>query len=242
MRIRELYQEGAIVRTLLTNRILDFYALYSLSKPFRAALSNTSDIETQYQQKKISLDQRDKMIEHELSQFAAQLAATLVGSSLLKNVGTGLINVFGYNLVFKEIADLALAIGQGAFMNWINSEQGRQIIAKWLTGQTFVKLGFITDSGPLFDKFIGAGLKQDIDAAKISLTGADNLIRKGAEKLGIPLNKQDPQASKEIGQTSTPASPNVGKTIPVKPGVEKIYDPGRPADDPYRVNIKRGAF
>lgn len=238
MRLRELYQEGAITRTLLTNRVLDLFALYNIARPVTQAYSNIKSVESQYQQKQVSLSQRDQKIDHELSQCAAQIAATLVGSSLLKNVGQVFLRFFpGWFL--KELGDLGVAIGQGAYMNWINSDQGRDLIGRWLTGQAFQQFGVIKDSGPLFDKYIGSGLKKSLeDANTWAKTAGSELVNKAKTAAGIPT--QDPQASKEIGQTSTPkqAQPVQVRSTPT---ADIEYNPETP-DDPYRVNIKRGAF
>lgn len=236
MKLRELYQEGAVTRTLFTNRIIDLFALYYIAKPVITARKNIMAAQERYDRREpnFSLDQKNKVIEHELAQCAAQIAATLVGSSLLMNLGSTFINVFGMHWIIKEFADLALAVGQVKFMSWINSDQGRAIVGKWLTGQAFRSFGIIGDSGPMFDQYIGSGLKRELEDAEKTIKSTGS---KAVKKIfGDP--KQDPNAAKDIGNTSTPKTKQPVQVTKPEPGVEVEYDPSYP-DNPYRVDVKR---
>lgn len=222
MKLRELYQESALSRFLVINRILDLFALYHIASPVIKTRENIKSIQSQYDQQspRMSESKKNKLIEHELATCAGQIAGLLVGNSVLKNLGRTFINVFGTGWFTKELSDLMLAYGQVRFMQWVDSNEGRETVADWLTGQAFHALGVIGESGPLFDKYIGHGLKTKIENAEQSLKS-------------IVSNK----VSNYTGVGSNLPKKPIQVTHP-KPGIDVEYDPND-MDNPYRVNVKR---
>ena len=228
MKLRELYQESSLLneRNPGTALILSFFNLYYIAKPIYAAHKNIGVIQSRFNNHEAGMtpDKKAQLIEHELAQCAAQIAAALVGSSLLKNITTELMHVFGMNMLVRELLDFGVAWGQVKYMQWINSEEGRNIIAKWLTGQYFHAIGIIKDTGPLFDKYMGRGIKH-------ALEDADKKVKQTVKQ--VTGNPETP------GVQSVPVQPI--KTIPIKPYVDAEIDPSDPEAIPH-INVKRGAF
>lgn len=242
MKLREIYKENkqqvneySFVLPLVGS-VLWFVKAYYIFDAVKDSYLKITDLQSQFEQKQISLAKRDSGIEHELAKFSLELGALFVGSKMIGLVTDVIPRAFGANWFVSELMSLAGVVPQYKFMQWVSTDKVRQLISDFLTGQIFTQLKIIGKAGPLYEKYVGSGLKSGLEGAE---TGIKDTIK---QTTGVDLSKpvQPTQAASKTPANVPPppddsTSPYIGKGREFAP---TEYDPSNP-EDPYRVNIRR---
>ena len=128
----------------LIQNVYDLIRYWNLATPAYKAWHNIRDIKTLSNQGDSRYDTPEKTqyaIEQELAAFATATASMLASSAIIKRVVPMLpriIPFFGSHPIVRLLTALLSSGMQLYVMHWVNSEEGRNLIARWLTGQTLL--------------------------------------------------------------------------------------------------------
>lgn len=222
----------------LVGAVMFFVTGYYLYDAVSSSYVKITDAQSKFEQKRMTLAQRDKIIEHELAQCSLEIASILIGNKLIGSLGAlggAIANAFGKGWFIQELGAFATAYGQKKFMEWASTDQVRKVISDFLTGQIFTHLKIIGNAGPMYEKYVGSKLKAALEDAEKSIVDS--------AKKTTGLNSNEP--AKTATSTARPAAnipPPLGPPSETPSNAytkfgQTEYDPTDP-DNPYRVNVQ----